>query len=69
MTWQPIETAPKDGTFVLVYLAETYAHTTQQICVAVWDDDLEDWMTDQLDGGWDFVAPSHWMPLPQPPTE
>ncbi len=67
MIWQPIETAPRDGCFVLVYVAEPFSDSTQQICVSVWDSDLDGWMTDLPAGGWDFVDPTHWMPLPEPP--
>ena len=63
MEWQPIETAPIDGTEVLVfgpkqdgvYLA---AYKYGDWCVAgPWDD------------GWTELLspPTHWMPLPEPP--
>ena len=69
MTWQPIETAPKDGRRILVYggtwegelggkepsvIAMGYAGDT--VCVA--DTCYYD--------AW-IVAPTHWMPLPEPP--
>lgn len=73
--WQPIESAPKDGTHVLVYMEET-------IIEAWWDDmsygdpDLAGY------GAWECPslsshgcgccssyndAPTHWMPLPEKP--
>ena len=64
MTWQPIETAPTDGTEVLVYARGSYA-------VAFWSG--KEWR-DMGDIGWagmygdDGNQPTHWMPLPEPPN-
>lgn len=63
MNWQPLETAPKDGTFVLMYRNGT-------VDTARWYDD---WMFGRSawgNGSWsypDHALPSHWMPLPEPP--
>ena len=62
--WQPIETAPKDGTRILLYGYE--CETQWNVCY---------WVTEEEQGytgwyGWDWPAyevPSHWMPLPEPP--
>ena len=58
MDWQPIETAPKDGSRVLVVSGEEYH-------VASWHGDngygLE-WFNDEI-----MVPATHWMPLPSPP--
>jgi hypothetical protein len=61
--WQPIETAPKDGTHILIY--DAYGE-----CSVVY------WFTydNGNDCGWtydggDRFDPSHWMPLPDPPKE
>lgn len=66
MEWQPIETAPKDGSDVLVYSQYgTY--------VAAYEDrDIEWWHVS--DGKHDprplrGPSPSHWMPLPPPPRD
>lgn len=58
--WQPIETAPKDGTQVQVF-CPTYFQGKGGITWAVW-----------LNGGWLDAQvrrcdPTHWMPLPTPP--
>jgi hypothetical protein len=56
--WQDFSTAPKDGTKILVfdsYVKITYYHIPHLYPEAAhWFNDL-----------WD---PTHWMPLPQPPT-
>ena len=58
--WRPIETAPRDGTEVL-------ANTSGLGRVVVyWDDEESQWGTGL--GYLDRDAPTHWMPLPLPPT-
>lgn len=59
MEWQPIATAPKDGTSVLLWSRNGYD-------VAVWSGRIGEWTTGQL-----FYAPepTHWMPLPSPPVQ
>ena len=54
--WLPIETAPKDGTPILVVGG---AHTAAEIRAA----DGAWWNHCPLKG----VTPTHWMPLPDPP--
>jgi len=66
--WQPIETAPKDGT---EFLAAIQVHNTrgdewwERHVVAV-DDATGDLISDQP---WSLGDYSHWMPLPDPPKE
>lgn len=64
--WQPIETAPKDGTRIVLATSDTaYAgRWAESQYIGMW------WMSG------DYVAafskmnpPTHWMPLPQPPKE
>ena len=68
--WQPIETAPKDGTLVLVVGRNGLA------VQASWEWDGDD-PTDWDDGSWDYWVNipgygmhvfTHWMPLPEPPN-
>ena len=57
--WQPIETAPKDGTPVLV-------HDEGAIEIATWDSDSDAWR--DCSGHKMWPSPQHWMPLPDPPA-
>lgn len=83
--WEPIETAPKDGTQVLVY-------APIGMSIAAWSQDTRGpgvsghvqtpgwigWANgDEIDDeGWDTghgfalqLEPTHWMPLPAPPKD
>jgi hypothetical protein len=78
MKRQPIETAPRDGTDVIVF----WADETEQDYAAVawfrrWDDVKDiggDWTRDD-EGWWTYVSsvsqvkiePAHWVPFPEPP--
>ena len=66
MEWQPIETAPRDGTFVLVcgpdgvdkaqFRDWSFEPAWTRDYTASYENDLAD-----------VTAPTHWMPLPPPP--
>jgi hypothetical protein len=55
--WQPIETAPKDGTWI---------HVARDIHqgIAWWNSHSGHWTVGPLIY---FARPTHWMPLPDPP--
>ena len=60
--WQPIKTAPKDGTQVLGYF-------DGHVVVMLWftySNDYTCWETVDAETE---VDPTHWMPLPNPPTK
>jgi hypothetical protein len=61
--WQPIETAPKDGTDILVWMFGN------SMAVVFYDDNLDHpWHT--MDGpAYHKEAPTHWMPVPEPPKQ
>lgn len=64
--WQPIETAPKDGTRFDVWIdcrgrvTDVHYYKTEFNELTIDSCDCLSWMP--LDG-----VPSHWMPLPEPP--
>ncbi len=61
--WLDIETAPKDGTRVLVF--ENFAVKT--VCGARWVGSPHDvWIADT---GSYLRRASHWMPIPAPPDD
>lgn len=75
--WSPIETAPNDGTAVLLY----YPHNDTCIRGAYgevqdgdWESGYRTWMEWGVDGE-HFIqeapteAPTHWMPLPEVPID
>ena len=73
MTWQPIETAPKDGTVILLYSPEKW--DSDGMWIGWWFDE-----GDSREHGWydsesashkaSFLngEPTHWHPLPEPPA-
>lgn len=79
MEWQPIETAPKDGTWVLVYGDGTDDEAEQRkIAVAQCTNYLNGtyydefwWQFAWYDGGYygRFENPTHWAPLPEAPND
>jgi hypothetical protein len=62
--WQPIESAPRDGTRILVWGKIFPEHA-----VACWRPKgvlMEGWESHPY-SECDIVSPTHWMPLPDPP--
>ena len=59
--WQPIETAPRDGTTIWCYWPGIYGR--QGVGWFVWDE-FEEWTTTTVHYGY----PTHWMPLPAAPA-
>lgn len=60
--WMPIETAPKDGSFILVFTQKDFP------------DFQSIWVAQHEDGIWWVHGrectpsePTHWQPLPEPP--
>ena len=62
MEWQPIETAPRDGTCVLLCLDQ--ADKWSGMYVGYWSSTWEEWKF-HVEG---FVrSAKYWQPLPSPP--
>lgn len=69
-TWQPIETAPKDGAaFLLASFIVPSEEAARNGSRAFWDIAIGRPYGTKLDR-WTGIlgtTPSHWMPLPEPP--
>jgi len=63
--WQPIETAPKDGTWIMVYWPTM--GIGQYPFVVFWDEGWQPARYSDRDYGEAF--PTHWMPLPAAPKK
>lgn len=64
MEWQTIDSAPKDGTVVMVY---SHAWRDPVPAIAKWND-YGEW-EDFGGGATIWPAPTHWMPLPPLPPK
>jgi hypothetical protein len=68
MTWQPISTAPKDGSQVILWWQDTERGGKPRAIQGEWycakDGDEFWWSSPSMPIG--FVA-THWMPIPPPP--
>lgn len=67
MNWQPIETAPKDGTPILTYHPDW--EPAEQIVVLVWSESCGEWMSPIDTESYYFDLGTCWMPLPEPPVQ
>ncbi len=56
--WHPISSAPKDGSWMVLTSAAMFP------VIGQWSEILSDWQAHCI-----RQAPTHWMPLPQPPSE
>jgi len=66
--WQPIETAPKDGTKFLAMWPEIVDGPAEiDVTYRRNDEDFRGWASSNFWAHSDDVAPTHWMPLPKPP--
>lgn len=63
--WQPIETAPKDGTDILLHVV----YGQSEILIGYfYSGDAAHHGFYEIDGD-DINNPTHWMPLPEPPEK
>ena len=69
MNWQPIDTAPKDGTSVLLCVAPfkpLVGRFDRRLGWVDFDEDEDSLRSLWIEEGTDY-EPTHWMPLPPPP--
>jgi hypothetical protein len=69
MEWQPIETAPKDGSEVLLLTerGSVFAPCMFQAAGVISEDDF--WLVWRAFDFDEVQNPTHWQPLPPPPSE
>lgn len=65
MDWQPIETAPKDGSIVDLWVTEPSLPGGYRATDAWWDGRFDIWRTMH---GEPVDRATHWRELPEPPT-
>ena len=73
--WQPIETAPRDGTVVLLYVNSISSFTHERVVAFFnrsnggcwWDMRHPEDADGFHDRSYEFRNPSHWARLPPPP--
>jgi len=61
--WLPIDTAPKDGTEVLVWRPKENAQSRAHVGVDFYSEQYRSWYKSRTN-----QQPTHWMPLPTPPV-
>lgn len=70
MDWQPIETAPKDGTHIIALRPTDPPHVESMYWARYEDADRDgDWHWSYDGDSPREGSPTHWMPLPPPPKE
>lgn len=60
--WQPMETAPRDGTMVLMW-------TECGVVIGFWGQRANQWLRPASSHNKDLEDVRHWMPLPKPPEQ
>jgi len=67
--WMDIETAPTDGIVVMVLMPSSLGHGmfSDGVKKGYWMEDLEEWQVEGV-GGNVSPQPTHWTPIPKPPT-
>lgn len=61
MTWQPIESAPRDGTVILITDGEVVQSGYYESAAGIWRSEAEQCLL--------WAAPTYWQPLPEPPGD
>jgi hypothetical protein len=71
--WRPIKSAPKDGTFILLF-GNQHKHNLVNfggkiVFSGYWDAIDSAWCSHGSTAMGPFYSPTHWMPLPAPPSQ
>jgi hypothetical protein len=75
MEWQDISTAPKDDTRILAYFKGYGWCTARRVTFTNINGKTYDYWVNDPDNSYEecyfsgYETPTHWMPLPKPPTE
>lgn len=69
MQWRTIESAPKDGTRVLLYENEIDGQTVGFWSTCLWVDHGGAWVIYEARSDTITLEPKNWMPLPSPPSD
>jgi hypothetical protein len=70
MDWQPIETAPRDGTVVILFSDDRAGEGNDYPYAGSWDAIGDCWCTTHGDDAEsERFGPHWWMPLPAPPPD
>ena len=70
MNWQPIETAPKDGTVVDLYIHNSDHDGGMRAADCRFNDDTDAWEDNYRNEVEEYgYQATHWMPPPEPPKE
>lgn len=69
MDWLPIESAPKDGSFILLFSSGDGVNMARWGVPEPFGDEKA-WTTPSEGPGYssEIENPTHWMPLPNPPS-
>ncbi len=64
MEWETIDSAPKDGTKILIAWKDK---SDRGVCVGFWSEEVNYWQGDDY---YNITGePTHYMPLPKPPVD
>ena len=68
--WRPIETAPRDGTSIILYTDERNARPyLTSLVIAGWNSGCSFWANGHAETGWSEDHFTHWMPCPPGPGD
>lgn len=70
--WRPIETAPKDGTEIILFaIEEGFEDEGPSVWIGSWSTTAwygPAWTAYEHRSETEYLTPTHWLPLPSPPS-